>query len=98
MRSIFASLPGTSRTAMTRKRTIQVAIGAAAALGAAGVGMSMLAGGVRSIQELGDVYYSAPGHWAEFYVNRAPPGTGWVHLPQDREAGRLRAFCARARP
>jgi len=34
------------------------------------------------------VYYSAEGEWSEFYANRAPPGTGWVHLPRpcDRPA------------
>jgi len=35
----------------------------------------------RPIQELGRVFYSPPPLWAEFYQNRMPEETGWVHLP-----------------
>lgn len=70
-------------TSMTRKRAIQVALGAAAVAAAAVISMS--AGKVRSIKELGDVHYSAPDEWADFYLNHAPPGTGWVHLPKNRK-------------
>jgi cytochrome c554/c'-like protein len=41
--------------------------------------------GVRSIDQLDDVYYSAPTHWADFYQSRAPETTGWVHLPQKHD-------------
>lgn len=36
----------------------------------------------RPIDESGRVYYSLPVLWAEFYQNRMPEGTGWVHLPE----------------
>jgi hypothetical protein len=38
----------------------------------------------RSVTELRSVYYSAPEEYADFVKNRAPSGTGWVHLPRPR--------------
>jgi hypothetical protein len=56
-------------------------LGAATAAAVAGV---MLAWGrrVRPIHELDAVYYTPPDQYARFYTDRAPPGTGWVHLPE----------------
>jgi len=47
--------------------------------------------GVRPIDQLDDVYYSTPTHWADFYQTRAPEGVGWVHLPQKRDGIRFKS-------
>ena len=33
----------------------------------------------------GGVYYSDSQGYFDFYANRAPPGTGWIHLPEPNE-------------
>ena len=47
--------------------------------------------GVRPIQEYDNVFYSVPNQWADLYLNRAPAGIGWVHLPQPSEGGLFRS-------
>jgi hypothetical protein len=76
---------------MTRQRAIFVAI-VATIVATAAAWVFMTDSGVRPIQELSDVYYSSPNQWADFYHNRAPQGTGWVHLPRDRNAQLFRSI------
>jgi hypothetical protein len=79
---------------MSRNTAIILATGAVLLL--AVVAWLTIAGrGARPITELDEVYYSAPGHWADFYAQRAPPGNGWIHLPAQRNRG---AFVADVDP
>src|SRR5262245_6276483 len=68
---------------MTRNQWLVLTVGSAA-LVVAIVWMWTTAPGGRPIGELDDVYYSAPEDYADFILNRAPSGTGWVHLPRPR--------------
>ena len=48
--------------------------------------------GRRSITELTErVFYSPANSWLTFYRTRAPAGTGWVHLPDVKEAAAFRS-------
>src|SRR5262245_8473003 len=66
---------------MNRKAVYFLALGIAI-LAAAAVCLFNNSAGVRPIEELDNVYYSTPDHWADFYENGAPEGIGWIHLPK----------------
>jgi Cytochrome c554 and c-prime len=65
---------------MTRKAAFILALGIALVTAVA-IWMFLAAASVHPIEELDNVYYSIPSHWADFY-DHAPEGTGWIHLPK----------------
>ena len=75
---------------MIRRQWLWAILGVAA-IGIVATYFLTTRGGPRSVRELTTVHYSRPELWADFYVNRLPEGTGWVHLPQSAGAGQFKS-------
>ena len=68
---------------MSRKHVFLLVLGAGVVTAIVAL-VSTWKGGARPIHELDSVFYSEPGRWVDFYLKRAPQGTGWIHLPAER--------------